>query len=201
MHQDSPEFIDPRGTPFVPVQSRGELPHLYKENASYFVTFRLLDALALRDAPANKNILSKMGAAEIASLSEPPLCLGSCVLVRPDFGSLIQNALRFFDGQRYDLTAWCIMPNHVHAVFTTLLGHTPADILHSWKSYTSHKANVILGRHGPLWGRESFDHLIRSIEHFEGFVRYIEQNPVVAGLCKTPRDWPYSHCGVGVPPA
>jgi len=206
MSESSPEFIDPHGTPFVPIRSRGELPHLYKEGGSYFVTFRLLDAVTAERPPLAKGPLRKMEAAEIASLSEPPLCLGSCVLARPEVASLVQDALRFFSGQRYSLAAWCIMPNHVHAIFSTLFEHTPADILHSWKSFTSHKVNAMLGRHGPLWERESFDHLIRSIGHFEGFMSYIEQNPVVVGLCQSAQDWPYSHagagiCGAGVPPA
>ncbi len=201
MNESFPEFIDPYSTPFVPMQSRGELPHLYKEGGSYFVTFRLLDAVTSERSPMAKEQLRKKEAAEIALLSEPPLCLGSCVLGRPKVASLVQDTLRFFHGQRYNLTAWCVMPNHVHAIFSTLLEHTPADILHSWKSFTSHQVNAMLGRHGPLWERESFDHLICSIGLFEGFMFYVEQNPVVAGLCKSPQDWPYSHCGAGVSPA
>jgi putative transposase len=211
MDESSPEFIDPRNTPFVPLQSRGELPHLYKEGGSYFVTFRLLDAVTHKSPVVDKKRLSKMSASEVAAISEPPLRLGSCVLARPEIATMLQDALRFFHGQRYNLAAWSIMPNHVHAVFSTLLDHTPANILHSWKSFTSHKANAMLGTHGPLWERESFDHLIRSIAYFEGFMRYVEQNPVAAGLCKSPQDWPYSHrgvglcgtnfCGAGVPPA
>ena len=198
MNESSPEFIDPRSTSFVPMQSRGELPHLYKEGASYFVTFRLLDAVSSERPSMAKGPLRNREAAEIALLSEPPLRLGSCVLGHPEVASLVQDTLRFFHGQRYNLAAWCIMPNHVHAIFSTLLEHTPADILHSWKSFTSHKVNTMLGRHGPLWERESFDHLIRSIGHFEGFMFYVEQNPVAAGLCKSPQDWPYSHCGAGI---
>jgi REP element-mobilizing transposase RayT len=198
MHESSPEFIDPRGTPFAPIQYRGELPHLYKEGGSYFVTFRLLDAVNLNHSAVNKKSLSKKKPDEVAAISEPPLCLGTCILRRPDIASLVQDAMRFFDGQRYYLAAWCVMPNHVHAVFSTLLDHSPESILHSWKSFTSHKINAILWRRGPLWERESFDHLIRSIEYFEGFVKYVEENPVAAGLCKSPADWPFSHCGAGV---
>ena len=39
------DFVDPRTLPFVEMRSRGELPHLYKEGGSYFVTFRLWDAV------------------------------------------------------------------------------------------------------------------------------------------------------------
>ena len=114
------------------------------------------------------------------------------MLARADVAEVVQNALRFFHTQRYDLAAWCVMPNHAHAVVTPLVPHTPSGILHSWKSYTSHRINDTLGRLGTLWERESFDHLIRSVDDFEGFVSYVENNPVVAGLCEKPEDWPWS---------
>ena len=47
----------------------------------------------------------------------------------------------------------------------------------------------MLGRSGPLWERESFDHLIRSLEHYEAFIEYIEQNPVKAELVDKPKYW------------
>ena len=100
--------------------------------------------------------------------------------------------MRHFDGQRYELAAWCVMPNHAHAVFTPLAVFDPSEILHSWKSYTAHRVNALVKRTGALWERESFDHLIRSVDDFEGFIRYVEDNPVVAGLCEKPEDWPWS---------
>ncbi len=201
------EFNDPRLTPFVPLRSRGELPHLYKDGGSYFVTFRLLDAVVPNAIPIDKKSLHKLPAEQIAVLTEPPLRLGSCVLLRPDLAKTVQDSLRHFDGDRYLLSAWCVMPNHVHAAFTPLAGRDPSDILHSWKSFTAHQANKLLRKSGAFWERESFDHLIRSLDDFEGFIRYIENNPVAAGLCARPQDWPYSSaiqhcdCGAGVPPA
>jgi REP element-mobilizing transposase RayT len=87
------------------------------------------------------------------------------------------------------------MPNHVHVAYTALGLHAPDEIHHSWKSYTSHKINKLVGRSGTLWEREAFDHLIRSVEHYEAFVEYIERNPVAAGLCESPEQWPYSSAG------
>ncbi|MGL4463423.1 MAG: transposase [Planctomycetia bacterium] len=98
------------------------------------------------------------------------------------------------------------MPNHVHAIFQPIGGHTPSSILHSWKSFTSHQINKLLERKGVLWEQESFDHLVRRIEHLEWFIRYVEDNPVRAGFCANPEDWPWSSaatksCSAGVPPA
>jgi REP element-mobilizing transposase RayT len=123
---------------------------------------------------------------------EVGLELGSCILRHADAAGLVQSALLYFERQRYQLAAWCVMPNHVHVAYTTLGQHSPQDIHHSWKSYTSHEINKLLDRRGTLWERESFDHLIRSPEHYEAFVAYIENNPVEAGLCATPEEWPFS---------
>ncbi len=102
---------------------------------------------------------------------------------------MVQKALLHFHSQRYDLHAWCVMPNHIHVVYTARGEHTPKDIHHSWKSYTAHRANKILNDSGAFWESEAFDHLIRSVEDLEWFIEYTENNPVVAGLCARPEDW------------
>jgi REP element-mobilizing transposase RayT len=84
------------------------------------------------------------------------------------------------------------MPNHVHALLTPLAGLSLATVLHSWKSYTAKAANRALGLRGRFWSREYFDRYIRSEAHFREVKRYIEENPVKAGLCATPSGWPFS---------
>ena len=84
------------------------------------------------------------------------------------------------------------MPNHVRALFTLKAGHAFCDILHSWKSYTSNVANRLLDRSGEFWYPDYFDRFIRNEEHLARAVEYIEMNPVEAGLCQRPEDWPYS---------
>ena len=54
------------------------------------------------------------------------------------------DTLRHFDNQRYRLFAWCVMPNHVHVVARIFPGHTLAETIHSWKSFTAKKANDLL---------------------------------------------------------
>jgi hypothetical protein len=72
-----------------------------------------------------------------------------------------------------------------------LAGHSFSEILHSWKSYTSNAANRLLGRSGEFWYPDYFDRFIRDERHFLRAVEYIEMNPVAAGLCLRPEDWPY----------
>ena len=197
------EFIDPRTTPFQPPAYRGQLPHLYKPGGCYFVTFRLADAvLPLTTQQSNAaGATIKFDPESIVAPYEPRLTLGSCALKEPQIAHLIQEALRFFDGKRYLLAAWCIMPNHVHVIFSPLPPHSVSEILKSWKGYTARRANQLLNRSGPFWGVESFDHLIRSPEHFEKFLAYMHNNPVKAGLCAKPEDWPYSSCRAIFEPA
>jgi len=97
-----------------------------------------------------------------------------------------------FDGQRYRLLAWCVMPNHVHAMIETREGFPLPDVLHSWKSFIGNEANKLLERHGEFWQREYLDRYIRHAEHYTQAVAYIEENPVKAGLARVKTDWPWS---------
>ncbi len=100
---------------------------------------------------------------------------------------MVQNALMHFDGDRYEIVAWCIMPNHVHVIVRPLGENQLSEILHSWKSFTAKEANRILRRTGQFWQEEYYDHLIRDEEEFNAEVQYVLDNPLKAGL----KDWPW----------
>ncbi len=120
---------------------------------------------------------------------------GECLLKHEAAARIVQNALLHFDGQRYRLLAWCVMPNHVHVLIETLPGHPLSDVVHSWKSYTSKEINRLLNRSGRLWMPDYFDRFIRDEEHLAAEVEYIESNPVKAGLVQRPDQWPFSSAG------
>lgn len=127
---------------------------------------------------------------------------GECWLKRDDIGKLVANALCYFDGERYHLHAWVVMPNHVHAVLSPNGSHTLSSILHSWKSYTANEANCLLGRKGrTFWQRESYDHLVRDEEDFIRVCNYTLNNPVKTGLCQKAEEWPLSSGSAGFQPA
>ena len=90
--------------------------------------------------------------------------------------------------------AWCVMPNHVHAVVRPLEGFELPRIVHSWKSFTSNRANEILGRKGAFWQAEAYDHLVRDANDLRRVVRYVLRNPVAAGL----RGWKWVGCAAWV---
>ena len=116
---------------------------------------------------------------------------GSCFLRDNRLAEIVENVLLHFDGQRYLLHAWCVMPNHVHSLFTPREVDM-SQIVHSWKSFTAHECNKALGRTGRFWAREPFDRYIRSERHFRNALTYIENNPVKSGLCEKAEDWRWS---------
>jgi REP element-mobilizing transposase RayT len=107
---------------------------------------------------------------------------GACYLARPECADVVAEALNFFAGQRYELDYWVIMPNHVHVLVMPVPPHSLSAILHSWKSFTSHKLNKLLGRDGTLWQKESFDHVVRSEPQLTKLRGYIVENAAGAGV-------------------
>jgi ATP-dependent DNA helicase DinG len=94
----------------------------------------------------------------------------------------VEEALRFFDAQRYLLGHYAVMPNHVHALVRPVQGNSLKQILHSWKSFTAHKLNASIGREGELWQDESFDCIVRNPAQLEKYGAYIQENPMKAFL-------------------
>jgi REP element-mobilizing transposase RayT len=192
---------------------RGVLPHLKKAGGTYFVTFRQAGTLpkellirlkqernaVLQQAAAAKRPLTWHEQEELfrwySSRVDKYLDAGhgTCWLRNPSLAQIVVNALRFFNGDRYELHAWVVMPNHVHAVVYPKPGHTLSDILHSWKSFSSHKITKHLPKHAvPFWQHESYDHLIRDEEDLYRCCQYTLFNPVDAGLCSRPEAWRWS---------
>ena len=177
--------------------SRGYLPHCEARNLQ-FITFRLYDSV-----PKEVILKWKEQVAHDSDFEQANKLLrlldqyedagkGSCYLKDERIAKLVQDALLFHDGKRYKLLNWCIMPNHVHVLIEKFEGVTLSGILHSWRSFTSHKANEILGRTGDFWMKDYFDRFIRDESHLNATIRYIENNPVKAGLANEPEDWPWS---------
>jgi REP element-mobilizing transposase RayT len=172
--------------------SRGCLPHLDTPGLLQFVTFHLGDSLP---RPTLLRLLeeTEKDAAERFRRIQRLLDAGhgACWLRRPEIAALVENALLHFDGQRYRLLTWVIMPNHVHVLIETREGHPLCSVVQSCKTYTARRANALLGRHGVFWGRDYFDRFIRDDRHLAAVIRYIEQNPVRAGLVTRAEEWAY----------
>jgi REP element-mobilizing transposase RayT len=173
--------------------SRGYLPHFDAPGVRQMITYRLHDAL-----PANRRrewevLLTIENERERRIKIESYLDAGhgECHLRQREIAALVQENLLHFDGVRYRLLAWVVMPNHVHTLIET--SQTPlTEILHCWKSYTGKAANRLLKRTGDFWQAEYFDRFIRDEEHFRKAVHYIENNPVKAALAKAAEEWVFS---------
>jgi REP-associated tyrosine transposase len=125
-------------------------------------------------------------------------------LERPELADKVRNALLYFAGERYDVIAYVIMPSHMHWVFrprAEWVATRPADppyrsprecIMHSVKRYSGNECNLALDRRGTFWQSESYDHWVRDADELERIIRYVEENPVKAGLVKKPEDWRWS---------
>jgi 1-hydroxy-2-methyl-2-(E)-butenyl 4-diphosphate synthase len=194
------------------------LPHWRLNSGTYAITFRLADSLPkvviehyreARDLILKKiEILSKLDSSrsqidQLTSLREElrqtelltiEIALnqghGSCLLKDDQNAKLVADTLHHFNGTRYDLLAWCIMPNHVHVLVKLAQNEELEKILHSWKSFTSHEINKRNGTTGSIWQKESYDHLIRDGEDFKNQIDYVLTNPVKAGFI----DWQWTGC-------
>ncbi len=182
--------------------SRGYLPHFDSENEIQSLNFRLFDAVPMRLVEEWRR---QLGWHRNLNQSDPKAVIlrqrvetyedagyGACFLRDSRIAKLTEDALLFFDGTRYCLLAWCVMPNHVHSLFEMIKGYSLGGILHSWKSYTAKRANRILGRRGQFWDEDYYDRFIRDDDHLRSATDYIEQNPVKAGLVTDAAQWRYS---------
>jgi REP element-mobilizing transposase RayT len=184
--------------------SRGYLPHFDAgETRTQFITCRLYDSLP-------QNVLARIEeeielrkpeniSRETFILAEKYLDrgYGQCFLGNRSVAEIVRDSLLRYDGERYKLIAWVVMPNHIHLLLRALAGHKLEKIMHSFKSFTASESNKALGRRGAFWMRESFDRYIRNEEHFARTFRYIENNPVKAKICVSPEDWEFSSAWKG----
>ena len=183
------------------------LPHWSKEGATYAVTFRLVDAVpedvseawriqrqavVERAAQQDRRLTWKEGVELHQLYSEKIETFldaghGECLLRDPVAAQVVQDALKHFDGERYDIVAWVVMPNHVHVVLTPFAEHELSRIVQSWKSFTAKEINRMLNRRGSLWMEEYYDHLIRDEKDLGNQVDYVLKNPERVGL----KGWPW----------
>jgi DNA replication and repair protein RecF len=185
---------------------RRRLPHWEQPGVTYFLTWRLADALPTEKVAAWKDERQRwltahgLGAPEdVASLPETQqrefrtrfserleawldAGYGSRCLAQPEAAEAVERTLRYFDGDRYVLGAFVIMPTHVHVLVTPAPGWELMRIVQSWKTHSAKAVNAILGRSGTLWMDETFDHIVRSEEQLAHYERYIGDNPGKAGL-------------------
>ena len=182
---------------------KGNLPHWSQKDVLYFITFRLADSIPLEKQEQlklerelwlknhkkeNSTNYTKEELKEYYRLFSERVegwlnnGYGSCVLKDQKNANIVADALKYFEGERYELDEWVVMPNHVHVLVKPLGNHQISDILHSWKSFTANEINKNIGKTGQLWMHESYDHIVRNEKAFDAIRYYIQQNPVKAPI-------------------
>ena len=182
---------------------QGKLPHWTQENSWYFITFRLADSIPKqkveqlkRDREAwvkkhkgkNGTDYTKEELKEYYYLFSERVenwmnaGYGKCVLKDNANAQIVANALKYFEGKRYKLDEWVVMPNHVHLLVKPFENYSLSDITHSWKSFTANEINKNINSFGQLWMHESYDHIVRNEKAFRAIKKYIRENPAKAGI-------------------
>ncbi|HUE71760.1 MAG TPA: transposase [Pirellulaceae bacterium] len=212
------EFFDPTQDVYVHFR---KLPHWEQAGATYFITWRTIDSIPratiCRWRAERAVWLRKQGIDPLAEvwrerLHKLPLaarrdyherftspwmecldeCQGACVLKQPGLSAIVARSLKHFDGQRYVLGDFVVMPNHVHVLVQLPREGDLKPCCKSWKHYTARRINQILASSGRFWQVESFDHLVRSSEQFEYLRGYIARNGPEAKLA--PTEYHYYRC-------
>jgi putative transposase len=176
----------------VGVDHQRFLPYRQPEGAGIFVTWRLHGSLPRGVVEAKKEETDGRRFVRFDRMLDQA-GFGPDWLRRPAIASAVAETLIAGDMRRdlYRLRAWVVMPNHVHALW---LPNRPMPEIMQWVKGTSgRRINRMLGREGEaFWQDESYDRLVRSSDEGERIVRYIERNPVTAGLVRRIEDWEWS---------
>ena len=196
--------------PFDPNADRAEfrrsLPHWRQGGSTYFITWRLADSLPQEKLHAW--LAERLRWLEARGLSSPEEIEklapdqrrefanhfstklhdwldaghGSCLLANPAAAEVVESVLRHFDGDRYALGEFVVMPNHVHLLVTPAPDWELSKLEQAWKGISAKQINALRGATGSLWQHESFDPIVRSAAHLAFYERYIRENPTKAGL-------------------
>jgi len=184
---------------------RRNLPHWRQNGVTYFITARLADSMPrsrIEQWKEERDLwLRGQGLDDACELHALPEARqrefqrtftqiwhdwldageGECVLREPVIAQLVADQLIKGHPAAYQLDAWVVMPNHLHAVVTPVMQDL-SRIVQRWKGASARFINQRLGRSGTLWQEETFDHIVRSAEQLEHFRRYIQENPRKARL-------------------
>lgn len=200
---------------------RRHLPHFQPPGATLFVTFRLAGSIP---AEVMRQLLAEAEAVDamLARIPDPQERVqrayleqrrlfgrwdtaldtadaGPFWLHNPQVAGLVAESMHYRDKRVYDLEAFCVMPNHVHMVYTPLIKkdrdyHALPAIMHSLKLYTSRRANLHLEREGDFWQHENYDHVVRDEAEWRRIISYVVNNPVKAGLVHHWQEWLWTYC-------
>ena len=173
------------------MDSHRRLPHVYPKDRWLFLTWHLHGSLPANRYPppahasAGQAFVWMDGYLDRAESG--PVFLRQEAIARV----VVESLLRGAELWHYELGAFVVMANHVHALLLPLV--PPSRLLKAIKGSTAHYANRILGRTGEtFWRSESYDHWVRNPDEWRRIAAYIENNPVKAGLVARAEEYRWS---------
>lgn len=169
------------------------LPHWHSDCCIQFITFHLADSLPasvraelqaikeqfikMNPEPWSHDVKARFNKMFPAAINDYlDAGYGCCYLKQPECGEIMKSALEYFDGERYVIHRYVIMPNHVHVLVGLTGSYNSSQICKSWKNFSALQINKLLGRTGKFWHHESWDRMIRNEIHYANVVGYIEKN-------------------------
>ena len=183
-------------------------PHRELHDAIYHVCFRLNDSVPqhlirewMLERERMMEVLKMRGELNSADISSLQYFFsgkiekyidngyGSCIFRDERYARIMQDIITSRKGTHYELYAWCIMPNHIHALISLLGGNNLSKVVGAWKSYSAHVLNRQRGVKGHLWHEDFFNRIIRTADDYDRVKMYIWNNPDNAGLHKWPWRW------------
>jgi putative transposase len=172
---------------------RGYLPHRDEPGLIQFATFRLADSFPEALRSEWEHFAELVDDHERRKQLEAYLDKGrgECFLRHPEIAGLVEENFRQYSGERYELRAWVVMPNHVHVLFKVGTA-SMSETIGAWKRNTGRLVNRLLGRRGAFWAEDYFDVFMRDTEHELRTVRYIENNPTKAKMVLDPNAYTWS---------
>ena len=203
------------------------LPHIQPLCATFFLTFRLHGSLP-------KSFITEIKEKQEAKINalktlKPPNFIeqirieqkryfqlydkaleqvndGPTWLSQAKIAKVVVKQLEKYDGQWYDLLAYCIMSNHVHILIDTRiqLSTSPEEYEVSLKNYkqvdkimqrikgaSARYSNLLLNRTGTtFWHR---DYYARNLKEINRIIAYILNNPVKAGIVNNWQDYAFNY--------
>ncbi len=197
---------------------RRNLPHIHPDGYPLFITFRLADSLPME-------IILKIREQCDGELKTASKKIGICNideryferfddwldrcgsgprwLEKEEIAAIVANKISEMDHIRYELFAYCIMPNHVHLLFESYqvrsqhkgksAKYTVTETMRLLKGSTARDCKLVLGRNGHFWQHESYDHIVRDEEELVRTIQYILNNPVKAGWVEDWKDWKFTY--------
>jgi putative transposase len=186
-----------------------KLPHIQPLEETFFITYRLVDSIPLsrikefNEIAIQRKRIIKTPEQKYNEEKRHFGLIDNCLdksrnepywLKEDEIAKIVADSLHFCAEKFYKLWCYCIMPNHVHLVITTLQDAPPLyTILQKHKRYTAVECNKILNRTGKFWTHESYDHIVRNSDEFNNIVFYTINNPVKAGFVKAWKDWKWTY--------